>query len=97
MAGVERGDLVEARPVKEGYDPLAAGNSLANPTNTEDANTYEVLESVEEVIKAEKEGARITKEYQVHAQVQARPARKVANKSEKDLAEAIKISKRTGR
>lgn len=97
MADLGQGDTVNARPIKEGYDPLTAGNSLSNPTNSDDHNTYEVLESVEEVMKAEKEGARITKEYQVHAQAPARPAKKVPNKSEAQLAEAVKSSKRTGR
>lgn len=97
MADLEQGSIVDARPIKEGYDPLTAGNSLSNPTNTEDHNSYEVLESVAEVIKAEKEGVRIKQEYQVHAQVAARPAKKVPNKSEAQLAEVIKSSKRTGR
>lgn len=41
--------LAEARPVGEGKDPLAEGNTLVNPTNTEAETHYEVKEKSEDV------------------------------------------------
>lgn len=41
--------LVESRPIGEGKDPLAEGNTLVNPTNTEAETHYEVKEKSEDV------------------------------------------------
>jgi hypothetical protein len=41
--------LAEARPIGEGKDPLAEGNTLVNPTNTEAETHYEVKEKSEDV------------------------------------------------
>lgn len=43
---------VEARPQHQGKDPLAEGNTLVNPTNTEAETHYEVKERSEDVQKA---------------------------------------------
>lgn len=40
---------VEARPIGQGKDPLAEGNTLVNPTNTEAETHYEVKERSEDV------------------------------------------------
>jgi hypothetical protein len=45
--------LVEARPIGEGKDPLAEGNTLVNPTNTEAETHYEVKERSADVAAAE--------------------------------------------
>lgn len=45
--------LVEARPIGEGKDPLAEGNTLVNPTNTEAETHYEVKEKSEDVAAQE--------------------------------------------
>lgn len=39
----------EARPIGEGKDPLAEGNTLVNPSNTEAETHYEVKERSEDV------------------------------------------------
>jgi hypothetical protein len=39
----------EARPIGEGKDPLAEGNTLVNPTNSEGETHYEVKERGEDV------------------------------------------------
>lgn len=41
--------LAEARPIGEGKDPLAEGNTLVNPSNTEAETHYEVKEKSEDV------------------------------------------------
>lgn len=46
-------DKVEARPIGEGKDPLADGNTLVNPTNTEAETHYEVKERSDDVRAAE--------------------------------------------
>jgi hypothetical protein len=97
---IEEDFKVEARPVKEGKDPLAEGNTLVNPTNTEDDGVYELLESSEDVRKAEKtlRSTVIKPEAGYQApQVVVPKIRNVHNKSEKDLAEVVKTSKRAGR
>lgn len=84
-------DLVDARPIKEGKDPLAEGNTLINPDNTEDHNTYEVLETSEGVRQMEQRAARMAKEYDL-APTTVTPIRSRVrpNKSEKDLTDATK-------
>jgi len=42
-------NLAEARPVGQGKDPLAEGNTLVNPTNSEAETHYEVKERSEDV------------------------------------------------
>lgn len=42
-------DQVEARPIGQGKDPLAEGNTLANPTNSEAETHYDVKEKSEDV------------------------------------------------
>lgn len=42
-------DQAEARPVGQGKDPLAEGNTLVNPTNSEAETHYEVKERSEDV------------------------------------------------
>lgn len=90
-------DTVDARPIKEGKDPLSEGNTLVNPDNTEDHNTYEVLETAEGVRQAEINAARMVEEY--HTAPTAAPARVRVrpNKSEAELADTIKTAKRVGR
>lgn len=44
-------DQVEARPIGEGKDPLAEGNTLHNPTNSEAETHYEVKETSKEASK----------------------------------------------
>ncbi len=56
-ASVKAGDMVEARPIGEGKDPLADGNTLVNPSNTEAETHYEVKESSEEVSKIDGQNA----------------------------------------
>lgn len=51
-------DQVEARPIGEGKDPLADGNTLENPTNTEAETHYKVKEKSEDV-QAEENASRI--------------------------------------
>ena len=48
-------DQVEARPVGQGKDPLAEGNTLENPTNTEAETHYNVKEKSEDVQAREAE------------------------------------------
>jgi len=86
-------DTVDARPIGEGKDPLAEGNTLVNPSNTEDHNTYEILETSEGVRQAEKNIARMTEEYHAPPAVVPSRVRVRPNKSEKDLAEATKNRK----
>lgn len=45
--------MTEARPIGAGKDPLAEGNTLVNPTNTEAETHYEVKERGEDVQAAE--------------------------------------------
>lgn len=91
---------VDARPIKEGKDPLAEGNTLINPQGTsEDDNIYELLESSEDVRKAEKlitkKDIKINTGFPV--QLTVPKVRNVHNKSEEELAEVVKKSHRTGR
>lgn len=44
---------VEARPQHQGKDPLAEGNTLVNPTNSEAETHYDVKERSEDVQKAD--------------------------------------------
>lgn len=46
-------DQAEARPIGQGKDPLAEGNTLVNPTNTEAETHYEVKERSDDVRAAE--------------------------------------------
>lgn len=91
---------VDARPVKEGKDPLAEGNTLVNPKgSSEDDNVYELLESSEDVRKAEKLlPKRDPKPLHPHSvQVEIPKIRRVKNKSEEELEKAVKSSHRKGR
>lgn len=89
---------VDARPIGEGKDPLAEGNTLVNPKgSTEDDNVYELLESSEDVRKAEATTPARPRATYDAPQVVIPKIRSVHNKSEEDLAKAIKTSKRTGR
>lgn len=45
----------EARPIGQGKDPLAEGNTLVNPTNTEAETHYDVKERGEDVQAQEAE------------------------------------------
>lgn len=45
--------VAEARPIGQGKDPLAEGNTLKNPSNTEAETHYDVKERGEDVQKAE--------------------------------------------
>lgn len=45
--------VAEARPIGQGKDPLAEGNTLVNPTNSEAETHYEVKERGEDVQTAE--------------------------------------------
>lgn len=49
----KQGNEVEARPQHQGKDPLAEGNTLVNPTNTEAETHYEVKERSEDVQASE--------------------------------------------
>lgn len=51
--------VVEARPQHEGKDPLAEGNTLENPTNTEAETHYNVKERSVDVQKAEENASTI--------------------------------------
>lgn len=42
-------DAAEARPIGEGKDPLAEGNTLENPSNTEAETHYNIKERSEDV------------------------------------------------
>lgn len=46
-------NVAEARPVGQGKDPLAEGNTLENPTNSEAETHYNVKERGEDVQAAE--------------------------------------------
>lgn len=91
--------VIDARPKTEGKDPLAEGNTLINPTNSEDENVYELLESSEDVRKAEKilpkRDPKPSHPYNV--QVEVPKIRNVKNKSEEELEKVVKSSHRTGR
>lgn len=43
----------EARPIGEGVDPLAAGNTLVNPTNSTGETHYDVKEKSDDVMAQE--------------------------------------------
>lgn len=91
---------VDARPVKEGKDPLAEGNTLINPKgSSEDDNVYELLESSEDVRKAEKLLPKkdVKEHFGYPFQLQVPKVRQVKNKSEDELEEVIKSSNRKGR
>jgi len=95
---VESEFAVDARPIGEGKDPLAEGNTLVNPKgSTEDDNVYELLESSEDVRKAEETMPAKPRATYDAPQIVIPKIRAVHNKSEEDLAEAVKASKRTGR
>lgn len=49
-------NLVEARPIGEGKDPLAEGNTLVNPTNSEAETHYQVKERSDDVRASEING-----------------------------------------
>ena len=87
--------LVDARPVKEGKDPLSEGNTLVVAGDKH----YELLESSEDVRKAEKllpkRDSRSS--HPQNVQVNMPKVRSVKNKSKEEIAEVIKKSKRTGR
>ena len=87
--------LVDARPVKEGKDPLSEGNTLV----VADDGHYELLESSEDVRKAEKLLPKKTPHstHPQNVQLEVPKHRQVKNKSELELAETVKKSKRTGR
>lgn len=92
--------IVKARPIKEGKDPLAEGNTLVNPKGTtEDDGIYELLESSEDVRQAEKLVDKVIVGPTGHhvPQLQIPKIRRVRNKSEDELAQAVKNSKRKGR
>ena len=91
---------VDARPIGEGKDPLAEGNTLINPMgSSEDDNVYELLESSEDVRKAEKLLPKRDPQpsHPGSVQLQVPKIRSIKNKSEEELAQALKTSKRIGR
>ena len=81
-------DQVEARPIGEGKDPLAEGNTLENPTNTEAETHYKVKERSEDVQKTSKiAGKNANERAEVHNAQQAQPHNS-SNESNEDLADA---------
>lgn len=91
---------VDARPIKEGKDPLAEGNTLVNPMGTnEDDNVYELLESSEDVRKFEKSLPKRDPKpsHPGNVQLNVPKVRSVKSKTKQELEQAIKSSKRTGR
>lgn len=94
--------VVDARPIKEGKDPLADGNTLVNPKgSSEDDNVYELLESSDDVRKAEalipRKNTSIPRPHGYPVQLNVPKIRNVKNKGEEELAETVKSSKRSGR
>lgn len=73
-------DTIDARPVGHGKDPLAEGMRLHNPSNSSDANSYEV--SSNEVTAPK---AHVVADGQVSAPV--KPAHKTPNKSKEEQEE----------
>lgn len=69
-------NVTETRPVGQGKDPLAEGNTLVNPSNTEEETHYDVKERSEDVQKADETGAASTSEL---VGEQATPATSVPN------------------
>lgn len=68
----------EARPVGEGKDPLAEGNTLVNPSNTEAETHYDVKERSDDVRASEINGQDANERAEQH-NAQSQPASDVAN------------------
>lgn len=87
-------DQVEARPIGQGKDPLADGNTLVNPTNTEAETHYDVKERSEDVQaqdaqnKIDGQDANQRAEEHNTALAQGAPDHATPNQSEGDQQEA---------
>ena len=82
-------DIVNARPIKEGKDPLAEGNTLV----PKGEKHYAVLETSEDIRKEEKNAARMREEYHVAPPTAANPLKmphKTRNESKTELEKALK-------
>lgn len=79
---------VEARPQHQGKDPLAEGNTLVNPTNSEAETHYEVKERGADVQEAEnKINGQDANERAEEHNAQSLPASDVANSDSDEQAE----------
>jgi hypothetical protein len=96
-------DQAEARPIGEGKDPLAEGNTLVNPTNTEAETHYDIKEKSSDVSEAE-EASRIKgqdanerAEQHNSALAQGAPNHETPNQGQADQEEAAADADREGR
>lgn len=95
-------DQAEARPIGEGKDPLAEGNTLENPSNTEAETHYNVKERSEDVQAQDAQnkisGQNANERAEEHnAQSADASANAVPNESTADQDEAADGSDREGR
>lgn len=81
-------DQAEARPVGEGKDPLAEGNTLVNPSNTEAETHYDVKERSEDVQTSQIAGQDANERAEEHNAQAAVPAAEVPNSTEAEQDEA---------
>lgn len=92
---------VEARPIGSGKDPLAEGNTLSNPSNTEAETHYDVKERSEDVQAAENtingQDANERAEQHNTQLAQGAPDHETPNQDESDQEEAATDSNREGR
>lgn len=77
---------VEARPIGQGKDPLAEGNTLVNPSNTEAETHYDVKERSDDVRASEINGQDANERAEQH-NAQSLPASEVANSDETEQSE----------
>lgn len=75
----DSGDQVEARPVGQGKDPLAEGNTLVNSTNTEAETHYNVKERSEDVQASEINGKNANERAEEHNAEAPQPGLEVPN------------------
>lgn len=71
--------VVEARPQYEGKDPLAAGDTLVNPSNGESETHYEVKERSEDAAAADAKGRQDANVLAEAHNAQSLPASEVPN------------------
>lgn len=64
-------DQVEARPQGQGKDPLAEGNTLVNPTNTEAETHYDVKQTSEQASQIDGQDANERAEQHNNPEAQA--------------------------
>lgn len=79
---------VEARPIGQGKDPLAEGNTLVNPSNTEAETHYDVKQTSEEASKIDGQDANQRAEQHNTELTQGAPDHETPNHDQTDQDEA---------